>query len=112
MRRMVESGEADYLVPERVWQEFSKSLMEGEPQRMFEVLEACGLRQKLLPEIASIGKLEGTLAQRFSRLAWPLKEAEVEALCDRLKVPGDVRELALLACRNRVALRSRGANPA
>jgi len=112
MKRMVASGETDYLVPERVWQEFAKGLMEREPQRMFEVLEACGLRQKLLPEIASIGKLEGTRAQRFSQLAWPLKEAEVEALCDRLKVPGDVRELALLACRNRVALRaSRLATP-
>jgi tRNA nucleotidyltransferase (CCA-adding enzyme) len=112
MKRMVASGETDYLVPERVWQEFSKGLMEREPQRMFEVLEACGLRQKLLPEIASIGKLEGTLAQRFARLAWPLKESEVEALCDRLKVPGEVRELALLACRNHVALRaSRLATP-
>src|SRR2546421_4384606 len=112
MRRMVESGEADYLVPERVWQEFAKGLMEREPQRMFDLLEACGLRQKLLPEIASIGELEGTLAQRFARLAWPLKESEVEALCDRLKVPGDARELALLACRNRVALRaSRLASP-
>jgi tRNA nucleotidyltransferase (CCA-adding enzyme) len=112
MKRMVASGETDYLVPERVWQEFAKGLMEREPQRMFEVLEACGLRRKLLPEIASIRKLEGTLAQRFAQLAWPLKEAEVEALCDRLKVPGEVRELALLACRNHVALRaSRLATP-
>jgi tRNA nucleotidyltransferase (CCA-adding enzyme) len=112
MKRMVESGETDYLVPERVWQEFSKGLLEREPLPMFEVLDACGLRQKLLPEIASIGKLEGTLAQRFARLAWPLKESEVEALCDRLKVPGEVRELALLACRNHVALRaSRLATP-
>ena len=51
MKRMVASGETDYLVPERVWQEFSKGLMEQAPQRMFEVLEACGLRPKLLPEI-------------------------------------------------------------
>ena len=112
MKRMVGSGESDYLVPERVWQEFSKGLMEREPQRMFEVLEACGLHQKLLPEVRSVDKLDGTLAQRFARLAWPLKEAEVEALCGRLKVPGDVRELARLACRNRVALRaSRLASP-
>jgi tRNA nucleotidyltransferase (CCA-adding enzyme) len=112
MKRMVASGETDYLVPERFWQEFSKGLMEREPQRMFGVLEACGLRQKLLPELEAIGALEGTLAQRFARLAWPLKESEVEALCERLKVPGEVRELALLACRNHVALRaSRLATP-
>src|SRR5207248_1741560 len=58
MKRMVASGETDYLVPERVWQEFSKGLMEQAPQCMFEVLEACGLRPKLLPEIGSAGKLE------------------------------------------------------
>ena len=112
MKRMVASGETDYLVPERVWQEFAKGLMEREPQRMFQVLEECGLREKLLPEIRAVAKLEGPLAQRFARLAWPLKESEVHALCDRLKVPSDVRELALLACRNRLALRgSRLATP-
>jgi tRNA nucleotidyltransferase (CCA-adding enzyme) len=113
MRRMVAEGETDYLVPERVWQEFSRGLMEREPARLLEVLEASGLRQKLLPELGTIGALEGPLAQRFARLAWPLKEPEVEALCERLRVPNEVRELALLACRHRVALRaSRLATPA
>jgi len=112
MQRMVESGETDYLVPERVWQEFSRGLMEKAPERMFDVLEACGLRARLFPEIQSFGRLEGSLAQRFARLAWPLKEAEVEALCQRLRVPNDVHELALLACRTRVPLRaSRLATP-
>src|SRR5207244_274505 len=32
MKRMVVSGETDYLVAERVWQEFAKGLMEREPQ--------------------------------------------------------------------------------
>jgi tRNA nucleotidyltransferase (CCA-adding enzyme) len=113
MRKMVQSGETDYLVPERVWQELAKGLMEREPERMFEVLEATGLQKKLLAELRERTGLAGAaLPVRFARLCWPLKEAEVEALCDRLKVPGDVRELALLACRNRVALRaSRLATP-
>jgi tRNA nucleotidyltransferase (CCA-adding enzyme) len=112
MGRMVESGETDYLVPERVWQEFSKGLMEKAPERLFEVLEACGLRARLLPEISSPEKLHGSLPVRFATLAWPLKESEVQALCERLRVPNEVRELALLACRNRVALRaSRLATP-
>jgi tRNA nucleotidyltransferase (CCA-adding enzyme) len=112
MRGMVASGEADYLVPERVWQEFAKGLGEREPERMFEVLEAAGLREKLLPELRERLGIDGSLPVRFARLAWPLKESEVQALCERLKVPGDVRELALLACRNRVALRaSRLATP-
>jgi tRNA nucleotidyltransferase (CCA-adding enzyme) len=51
MRQMVEDGEADYLVPERVWQELSKGLMSEKPSRMFEVLRECGALQVLLPEL-------------------------------------------------------------
>ena len=51
MRKMVENGEVDALVPERVWQELSKGLMEARPSRMFDVLRACGALQKILPEL-------------------------------------------------------------
>ncbi len=51
MRQMVQAGEVDALVPERVWQELSKGLMEQNPSRMFEVLRACGALQKILPEL-------------------------------------------------------------
>ena len=51
MREMVEGGEADHLVPERVWQELSRGLMEATPSRMFEVLRACGALAVLLPEV-------------------------------------------------------------
>ena len=102
MTRMVQSGETDYLVPERVWQELSRGLSEKEPRRMFEVLERCGLRARLLPELPAIPPaFSGSTAVRFARLAWPLSEAQVEALGERLRIPNEVRELALLACRNR-----------
>ena len=51
MRDMVMEGEADHLVPERVWQELSRGLMEAQPSRMFDVLRDCGALQRLLPEI-------------------------------------------------------------
>jgi len=51
MRLMVEDGEVDHLVPERVWQELAKGLMSDKPSRMFEVLRACGALQVLLPEL-------------------------------------------------------------
>jgi len=51
MRSMVEAGEVDALVPERVWQELSKGLMEAKPSRMFEVLRECGALKKILPEL-------------------------------------------------------------
>ena len=51
MRQMVEDGEVDHLVPERVWQELAKGLMAPKPSRMFEVLRACGALKVLLPEL-------------------------------------------------------------
>ena len=51
MRQMVEEGEVDHLVPERVWQELTKGLMSDKPSRMFEVLCACGALRVLLPEL-------------------------------------------------------------
>ena len=51
MRQMVASGEVDALVPERVWQEIAKGLMEQQPSRMFEVLRDCGALARLLPEL-------------------------------------------------------------
>ncbi len=51
MREMVENGEVDHLVPERVWQEFAKGLMEAQPSRMFEALRQCGALKRLLPEL-------------------------------------------------------------
>ena len=51
MRQMVDAGEADALVAERVWQELSRGLMEAKPSRMFEVLRSCGALARLLPEV-------------------------------------------------------------
>ena len=54
MRDMVAAGEVDALVPERVWQELSRGLMEKKPSRMFTVLRDCGALQRLLPEVARL----------------------------------------------------------
>ena len=51
MREMVAEGEADHLVPERVWQELARGLMESHPARMFEVLRDCGALAVVLPEL-------------------------------------------------------------
>ena len=54
MKDMVEGGEADALVAERVWQELARGLMEARPSRMFEVLRECGALKVLLPEVAAL----------------------------------------------------------
>ncbi|MBI1890364.1 MAG: multifunctional CCA addition/repair protein [Burkholderiales bacterium] len=51
MQKMVQAGEVDALVPERVWQELARGLMEAKPSRMFEVLRACGALARILPEL-------------------------------------------------------------
>ena len=51
MRRMVGHGEVDALVPERVWQELSRGLMERHPSRMFAVLRDCGALARIVPEV-------------------------------------------------------------
>ena len=145
MRQMVQAGEIDALVPERVWQELSRGLMEIKPSRMFEVLRECGALERLLPELNALwgvpqppkyhpeidtgvhimlvvdyaAQQDFSLAIRFAALMhdlgkatsppenWPRHHgheqrgvALVEAVCDRLKVPGDCRDLAIMTARD------------
>ena len=51
MRHMVDSGELEGLVAERVWQELARGLMEDTPSRMFGVLRDCRALHTLLPEV-------------------------------------------------------------
>ena len=50
LEQMVQQGEVDALVPERVWQELSRGLMTARPSRMLQVLRDCGALARLLPE--------------------------------------------------------------
>jgi tRNA nucleotidyltransferase (CCA-adding enzyme) len=111
MRRMVELGEADHLVAERVWQEFSRGLMEKHPARMLEVLERCGLAARLLPELNSdraalerAAQANAPSAVRFAVLTWGLAPEAIESLCDRIRAPNEERELAATASRCRPLL--------
>ena len=51
MRAMVSSGEVDALVPERVWQELARGLMEDRPSRLLQALRDCGALAKIMPEV-------------------------------------------------------------
>lgn len=54
MRKMVADGEADALVPERVWKETERALGEQTPSRFFQVLAGCGALERLFPELAHL----------------------------------------------------------
>ncbi|MFO1320365.1 MAG: multifunctional CCA tRNA nucleotidyl transferase/2'3'-cyclic phosphodiesterase/2'nucleotidase/phosphatase [Burkholderiales bacterium] len=116
MRFMVDSGEADHLVPERVWQEFSRGLMEARPSAMFAVLAECGALARVAreweawidprhtPARRTLATLDRSaeagapLTVRFAVAAHRVGE-HLPALCERLRAPTDCRELSVLASR-------------
>ncbi len=145
MRQMVETGEVDALVPERVWQELERALGEPTPSRFFEVLRGCGALGRIFPELERLfgvpqprqhhpeedtgvhvmlvleqaARLSPDTRVRFAALVhdlgkgttpeaeWPRHIAHeqrgvalVRALCERLRVPNDYRDLALLVTRH------------
>lgn len=54
MCSMVEAGEVDALVPERIWAELVKALAETQPSAFFYVLKDCGALAKIFPEIDAL----------------------------------------------------------
>jgi tRNA nucleotidyltransferase (CCA-adding enzyme) len=51
MKQMVENGEVDHLVAERVWAELFKALSENKPSAFFYTLKNCNALQSIFPEI-------------------------------------------------------------
>jgi tRNA nucleotidyltransferase (CCA-adding enzyme) len=125
MQTMAANGEIDALVPERVWQEISRGLMERSPSRMIEVMRAADMWSHLLPELKRLSVATagaGTLAalDRAARKGAPLEvrfailldeldvategAAALASLAARLAIPRAVRDLAGLAIRHRTTL--------
>ena len=51
MKDMVDAGEVDALVAERVWQEMKKALSEKTPTAFITTLRDCGALKRILPEL-------------------------------------------------------------
>ncbi len=143
-RQMVDAGEADALVAERVWQELARGLMEARPSRFFDVLRDCGALARVLPEVDRLwgvpqpaehhpevdtgvhlmmvldlaARLQAPLPVRWACLVhdlgkgstppaeWPRHIAHeargarlADRLAERLRVPGDCRELGSVVAR-------------
>ena len=144
MVEMVEHGEVDHLVAERVWQELAKGLMEAAPSRMFNVLRDCHALNVLLPELDALwgvpqradyhpeidtgihvmmvldmaARLNAPLPVRFACLVHDLGKGTTpadilpkhigheersaklaKAICQRLRIPTECRELADVVAR-------------
>ncbi|KEQ16964.1 multifunctional CCA addition/repair protein [Endozoicomonas numazuensis] len=113
MRSMVDSGEASYLVAERVWQETSRALCEPNPEIFFKVLSACNAMSVVMPEWTPFLKKDSTgmksLQVAASRQESPevrfaatfaneleLNQEMIKALVKRLKTPSQFSEMANL----------------
>lgn len=144
MRQMSASGELDALVPERVWRELERLLVEPTPRAGIELLRECGALRIVLPELDALFGVPQSpkwhpevdtgehvllalqvaagraapVSVRFAvlmhdlgkaltpRSEWPKHIAHeargvpaIESLCQRLRVPQEHRDLALLASR-------------
>jgi tRNA nucleotidyltransferase (CCA-adding enzyme) len=114
MRRMVADGEVDALVAERVWQEVAKGLMEARPSRMLAVLQECGALARIVPELTInehlLHVIDGAagaghgLCVRFAVLMLAVPVGQINVLSERLRVPNDCRELAVMAAREQAAV--------
>ena len=102
--RMVQSGEVDALVPERVWQELSRGLMGARPSRMLEVLVEVGAAARVLPGWVDSQRVRDVLDQaavsslplpaRFA--AFCLETPDLQPLCKALRVPTECADAARL----------------
>jgi tRNA nucleotidyltransferase (CCA-adding enzyme) len=148
-RAMVVAGEVDALVPERVWQETAKALMQERPSVFFATLRNCGALARVMPEVDALfgvpqradyhpevdsgvhtlmcvdagarmgcalpvrvaALLHDLGKARTPRAEWPshrMHEARgvplVEKFCERLRVPSDCRELAVIHTREHLII--------
>lgn len=54
MEQMVEAGEVDHLVQERIWKETQRALTEPNPEVYFQILRQCGALARLIPEFDAL----------------------------------------------------------
>lgn len=97
MSEMVARGELETLSAERVWQEWRKALASPQPGRFLEVLDDCGGLDHWFRELGrwrDISKptMSGDAMARFVWLELPSEQ--IDALCQRLKIPNEFRKAA------------------
>jgi len=109
MQAMVVAGEADHLVPERVWAELQRALTEAKPSAFLRALSDCGALSRVAPELAAVYDPGRQVALdacpdaapkddqvAYAVLCRDLAPAAVATLSARLKVPVEHRDLARL----------------
>ena len=123
MKLMVSSGEVNYLVAERVWQETVRALAEPAPVVFFEVLNDCGALSALMPmllpgfsndsaiprtALARAAEEQADTVSRFVCAALPWEDQtpainaadQLKTFCADLKAPVEYREMGILVANH------------
>lgn len=105
LRRMVESGEVDALVPERVTAEIRKALKEEKPSIFFDELETNGFIDRVYPEWKQtdfsrtlLDRLvsDFTEEEKFAASVASVDPDKLPDLLEKLRMPKKLTEFALL----------------
>ncbi|MBP6020642.1 MAG: tRNA CCA-pyrophosphorylase [Burkholderiaceae bacterium] len=103
-RQLVDDGEVDTLVPERVWQEVAKGLRAGQPGRMFQVLHSTGALARVMPSLVYTDQISSELACAVaSGLSLPVcfallcrHSSQPETIGAHIRAPSDCQDYARL----------------
>jgi tRNA nucleotidyltransferase (CCA-adding enzyme) len=112
MRQMVQAGEVNYLVPDRVWLEWQKVLADGAPKVFLQALNECGAlsilfsqfsklvddatRTSVFAVVTKLVEQQAANQVRFAALCGECTVNEVNELCQHYPVPKAYRKLALI----------------
>lgn len=114
------SGELTTLAKERIWQETYKALNSNSPWVYFEVLEACGALQVLMPSLAELlnrrpqalntlkllSEADTHADVRLTGLLYQLNKPQIEDLAAQIKIPNAPKNLALATSNYQRQLRA------
>ncbi|MFT5929924.1 MAG: tRNA nucleotidyltransferase (CCA-adding enzyme) [Oceanospirillaceae bacterium] len=114
------SGELATLAKERLWQETHKALNSRSPWVYFEVLEACGALQELMPALAELlnrrpqalntlkllSESNTNADVRLCALLYQLNKPQIEDLAAQIKIPNAPKALALATSNHQRPLRA------
>jgi len=107
MQQMVDSGEVDALVPERVFKELSLAFCSDKPSIFFDVLIESSAYHRLFPMLSSTGSHIAELVDasvedlevKFALWLHQEKIEDISALCSHLKCPKDYQQAAELVAK-------------
>lgn len=107
MKNMVDNGEVDSLVGERIFKEMRRALVAKAPERFIQTLQLCGCWQRIFPEVninenqlsilKKSAQAQSSELVRFAVLSDAISsEVLINRFCETIKPTAEIRDLMLL----------------